>query len=149
MRVRTFTAGLLQVLLYASVFGVAGYALVQIIRGGSVVNFIAWFALAAVLHDLVLLPAYSLLDRVARASGPRRPAPRVPWINHVRAPALVSGLLLLVYFPAIFGISDRNYFLATGHHLEGYARNWLEITAVLFAISALLYLLRVLRARAR
>jgi hypothetical protein len=147
MRVRSLAAGFPALLAHAAAFGVAGYALAQVIRGGSVVNFAAWFAGAAVLHDLVLLPLYSLLDLLAR--GPRRPGAvmRVPVINYLRVPALISGLLLLVYFPLILGLSDRNYFAATGHHLKGYARNWLEITAVLFAASVLLYAIRVLRAR--
>jgi hypothetical protein len=147
MRLRSITASLLPLLAHAAAFGVAGYALAQIIRGGSVVNFAAWFAGAAVVHDLVLLPLYSLLDRVARAPRPRRAVKRVAVINHLRVPALISGTLLLVYFPLILGLSDRNYFAATGHHPEGYARDWLEVTAGLFAASALLYGIRVIRAR--
>lgn len=147
MRLRSLTPNALQLLVHAAAFGIAGYALAQIIRGGSVVNFIAWFAGAAVLHDLLLLPLYSLLDRLARTPHDRRPVLRVPWINHVRAPAVISGLLLLVYFPAILGLSDHNYFLASGHHLDGYAAGWLAITAVLFGASGLLYAIRVIRAR--
>jgi hypothetical protein len=147
MKLRPLAASAGQLLVHATAFAVCAYALTQIVRGGSVVNFAAWFAGAAVLHDLVLLPFYSLLDRL----GPfrRRRAPHgVPAINHLRVPALISGLLLLVYFPLILGLADRNYFAASGHHLHGYLRNWLEITAVLFSGSALLYGIRVLRARA-
>jgi hypothetical protein len=147
MRLRSLTPSFLQVLVHAAAFGIAGYALAQIVRGGSVVNFVVWFAGAAVLHDLVVLPLYSLLDRLARAPRRRRAVPRVPWINHVRTPAVISGVLLLVYFPAILGLSEHNYFLASGHHLEGYALNWLLITAALFGASALLYAIRVVRAR--
>jgi hypothetical protein len=147
MTLRSLTPSALRVVVHAAAFGVGGYALAQIIRGGSVVNVIAWFAGAAVLHDLLVLPLYSLFDRLARAPERRRRAPRVPWINHVRAPAVISGLLLLVYFPAILGLSDHNYFLASGHHPDGYARNWLAITAVLFGASGLLYAIRVIRAR--
>jgi hypothetical protein len=147
MRLRTPTTSALHLLVHAAAFGVAGYALAQIMRGGSVLNFIAWFAGAAVVHDLLVLPLYSLLDRFTRTPQRRPSAPRVAWINHVRAPAVISGLLLLIYFPAIFGLSDRNYFLASGHHPHGYARNWLAITAVLFGASGLLYAIRVIRAR--
>jgi hypothetical protein len=132
---------------------VAFYALAQIFRGGSAVNFILWFAGAALLHDLVLLPLYSLLDWVARA--PRhhhhrhhhRSVREIALTNHIRTPALISGVLLLVYFPAILGLTDANYLAATGHHPAGYTRNWLEITGVLFAASALLYAIRVMRAK--
>jgi hypothetical protein len=147
MRLRTPAPSAVHLLVHAAAFGVAGYALAQIIRGGSVVNFIAWFAGAAVLHDLLVLPLYSLLDRLARMPQRQRSAPRVAWINHVRAPAVISGVLLLTYFPAILGLSDHNYFLASGHHPDGYARNWLAITAVLFGASGLLYAIRVIRAR--
>jgi hypothetical protein len=147
MRLRWVTAGFLPLLVHAAALALAGYALAQIIRGGSVVDFAAWFAGAAVLHDLVLLPSYSLVDRLAHAPSRRWAARRVAVINHVRVPALISGVLLLVYFPLIFGLSDRNYFAATGHHLSGYARDWAEITAVLCAGSALLYAIRVIRAK--
>jgi hypothetical protein len=103
-------------------------------------NVLLWFVAAVVLHDFLLLPFYSGLDRAAQAAAGSA-------VNYVRVPAGLSGLLLLVYFPLILGLSDRNYFAATGHHLKGYARNWLEITAVLFAASVLLYAIRVLRAR--
>ena len=73
--------------------------------------------------------------RRARMGAPRaRAAPRglrhpdVPVINHIRAPALISGLLLLVYFPLILGAAPDEYLRATGHHLHGYARNWLLIS---------------------
>jgi hypothetical protein len=68
----------------------------------------------------------------------------VPVINHLRVPALISGLLLLVYFPLIFGTSGRTYLGASGHHPGGYARNWALITAALFIASATLYALRIL-----
>jgi hypothetical protein len=147
MRLRSLNAGALHLLIHAAAFGVAAYALTQIVRGASVVNFIVWFAGAAVLHDLLLLPLYSLLDRLPRVRRRPRSAARVALTNHVRAPALISGVLLLVYFPLILGLSERNYYSATGHHLQGYARNWLLISAALFAGSALLYALRLLRTK--
>jgi hypothetical protein len=124
-------------------FAIAGYAVAQIVQRGAEVNFVAWFAGAALLHDLVLLPVYSVLDRVARRGrrGPRTRA-RPGAINYVRVPAAISGLLLLVYFPLIFGLSDRNYFAASGHHLHGYALRWLLISAALFGCSAVVYALR-------
>jgi hypothetical protein len=142
---RALGAGLLQLLIHAAAFLVAFYALAQIFRGGSVVEFVLWFAGAALLHDLVLLPLYSLLDRLGRAPR-RRSAARVRLINHIRTPALISGVLLLVYFPPILGLTGANYLAATGHHPAGYARDWLEITGVLFAGSALLYGIRSIRA---
>lgn len=144
---RGLAPALLQLLLHAAAFAVAFYALAQIFRGGSAVNFILWFAGAALLHDLVLLPLYSLLDWVARVPRRHRSVREIALINHIRTPALISGVLLLVYFPTILGLTDANYLAATGHHPAGYARNWFEITGVLFAASALLYAIRVMRAK--
>jgi len=140
-----YDAGALHLVGHLATFAVAVYALAQIIHRGHAVNFVAWFAGAAVLHDIVVLPLYSLVDRlvghrVHRAG--RRCA--VPLINHLRAPALISGLLLLIYFPLILGTDQRSYLGASGHHPEGYARNWALITATLFAASAIGYALRLL-----
>jgi hypothetical protein len=148
-------------------FAIALFALHRILVGGHEINFLAWFLAAAILHDLLLLPAYSLIDRAAARSVGRRmsrPPTRevesstahsrrlevesptthstVPVINHLRAPALISGVLLLVYAPEIFGLGDRPYYNATGHHLEGYVRNWLLISVALFLGSALIYAVR-------
>jgi hypothetical protein len=147
MRLRSLVLASVELLVHAAAFAVAAYAFAQIVRGGNLGNFIVWFAGAAVLHDLVLLPLYSLADRIAHR--PRRPTTSRAshHINYIRVPTLISGLLLLVYFPLILGLSSHNYLAATGHHLRGYARNWLEITAVLFASSGLLYLIRSRTAR--
>jgi hypothetical protein len=112
---------------------IAVYAFSRIAGGLSVV---AWVVAGAMLHDLVLLPLYSLLDRGARA------AVGVRAINHVRVPAAIAGVLLLVWLPLILGRSRGAYEAVAGHPPEGYATRWLLITAGLFAASALLYGLR-------
>jgi len=147
---RTYGAGPLHLAIHAAAFVAAGYALLRILGREPVGNFLLWFLGAALLHDLVLLPLYSALDMGARI-GLRCSARRraVPPINHLRVPVLVSGLLLLVYFPLILVEADRNYFRSSGHHVHGYARNWLFVTVALFAGSALIYLGRTIRARRR
>jgi hypothetical protein len=146
---RRYGAGPLHLIAHIAAFAIAAYALAEIFRGGTVINFISWFVGAALLHDLVFLPLYSALDRLARHHQIAGKRPRgVPVINYVRVPALISGLLLLVYFPMILGLAERRYFRATGHHLEDYARNWLLITAALLSGSAVLYALRLRRSRA-
>ncbi|GAA4944944.1 hypothetical protein GCM10023224_30110 [Streptomonospora halophila] len=111
-----------------------------------------WFAGAAIAHDLVLLPAYSALDRAAQAAAGVRGrggdgrGPR-PWLNHVRVPALLSGLLLLVWLPLILGLPG-GYEQVTGMPGDVFADRWLLATAVLFGASALLLGARVLAARA-
>jgi len=141
-------------------FAIAAYAIVQLLGQKHWINWLAWFLAAALLHDLVLLPLYSAFDRIGTAvtrrvhvrlpggGDPSDPA-HVPLINHVRAPALISGMLLLIYFPLILGPGDAGYLSATGHHPSGYLRNWLLITLALFAGSALIYGIRVLARRSR
>jgi uncharacterized membrane protein YhdT len=141
----------LHLLGHLAAFAIAAYALVQILDGSGPVNFAVWFLSAALLHDIIFLPLYSVLDRIAhrgvtRTTSALRSRHAVPLINHVRAPALISGLLLLVYFPLILGAADRTYRAATGHSVHGYLRNWLLITAALFAVSALVFAVRVRRA---
>jgi hypothetical protein len=135
-----YGAGGLHLLGHLAAFAVAAYALAQIVHSGRVVNFVAWFGGAAILHDVVFLPLYSLLDRLASHRVHRaRPRAAVPLINHVRVPALISGLLLLVYFPLILDTADRTYLGASGHHPAGYLRNWVLISVALFGGSAIAY----------
>jgi Na+/melibiose symporter-like transporter len=136
----------LHLLAHVGVFFVAGWAIDQIVGGGSVINWAAWFLGAALLHDLVLLPSYSALDRVlGRATRAGPASDRPPVINYIRVPAVVAGILLLVYFPLILGYSARNYRHDTGHALAGYTRNWLLICAGVFLVSAVLYAARTAR----
>jgi len=98
-------------------------------------------------HDLIFVPLYTGLDRVMRRvlvprSSSRRV--RVPMINHVRAPLMISALLLLIYAPLILGSANNFYFGESGHHLEHFLRNWLLITAALLLGSGLIYAARVL-----
>jgi hypothetical protein len=145
---RLYGANPLHLVGHLVAFAISLFALHRILAGGHEVNFLAWFLAAAVLHDLVLLPVYSLIDRGASAGERRADSARlpVPIINYIRAPALISGMLLLVYAPEIFGLGERPYFRATGHHEQGYARNWLLISVALFLGSALIYAVRLRRA---
>jgi Na+/melibiose symporter-like transporter len=124
------------------------WALSQILGGGYVVNYIAWFVGAAVLHDIVVLPIYSLIDRITRHHGHRTWGARFgAAINYIRAPTIISAVLLLVYSPEILGYSAKNYRDDTGHALPSILTNWLLITAGLFLASGLLYGLRRVRPR--
>jgi hypothetical protein len=124
----------------------------QSFPGATAVKVVAWFLGAVVAHDLVLLPLYSLLDRIA--FGPRHPDParRPPWrasdIAYVRIPALLSGLLLLVFFPEILRLGDQAFFTASGLHQQAFLVRYLLICAALFALSGLAYAVRLRRASA-
>ncbi len=125
------------------------WAFSQILGGGFVVNYVAWFVGAAVLHDIVLLPIYSLIDRLGRHEGERVWGRRILGgaINYVRAPSIISGVLLLVYAPLILGYSEKDYHADTGHAVRGELRNWLLITLGLFLASGLLFGARRVRGR--
>ena len=144
-----YGSGPLHLLGLAASFAITGYAVLQLLPGAPL-NLLIWFLGAVVAHDLLLLPLYSLLDRLlARAAGAgERPPPPVSALNHLRAPALLSGLLLLVWFPLILALPGRRFAAATGRALEGYMGSWLTLSGLLFGGSALLYLVRRTRARA-
>lgn len=79
---RWYGASPWHLLLMAGVFALAAYAGVRLLGGGAPWGIAVWFAGAALLHDLVLVPAYSLADRVLRfavlgrgSRGARTPAP--------------------------------------------------------------------------
>jgi hypothetical protein len=69
----------------------------------------------------------------------------------VTVPAFVAALLLVVWFPLIFGLSapvyERKVALAPEPGL--YLARWLLVTAALFSASAATYLVRLWRSRAR
>jgi hypothetical protein len=139
-----YGASPLHLLGHVAAFAITLWALARVFDGRAPWNWVAWFLLAALLHDVVFLPLYSLLDRVAQ--GRRPPGPGV---NYVRVPAAISGVLLLVYFPLILTRADGNYARVSGHHVEGYERNWLLITAGLFLASALIWAGRAAAGRRR
>jgi hypothetical protein len=148
---RRYGASPLHLAAHLVAFAIAALALDQIVSAGDAKELVAWYVGLIVAHDLVFVPAYTGLDRLAQWVFARLPARRlgnVPIINHVRAPALISGLLLLIYAPLISGHTDAAYVGLSGHHLEHYVRNWLLISAALFGGSALIYMLRVGRALA-
>ena len=95
-----------------------------------------WLVGAVLLHDLVLWPSYTVLDRLARRGRP------VGWANYVRVPLGVSALLLLVFFPVMCGKGEAAYTRVSAATWEGYTGRWLLVSAALFAVSAGLYLAR-------
>ena len=138
----------LHLLALLACFALAGYAASRVVGAGIWVGFAIWFVGAAIVHDLVLYPLYALADVAVqrRRWGRRRPGPHVrwtPWINYLRVPAGLSGLLLLVWFPLILRQSEETYRKAVGLDTSPFLGRWLLVTGVLFAGSALAYALRV------
>ncbi|MEO3873688.1 hypothetical protein ABGB18_33170 [Nonomuraea sp. B12E4] len=158
--VRIYGAPVWHLLALALCFLVAGYAATRVVEVGIWPGFLVWFVGAVILHDLVLFPLYSAADFAARSSTararrrgrtaarrrPRPPRRRPAPINYLRVPTAFSGLLLLVWSPLILRGAEPNYRAAVGLSTIPYFTRWILVTLVLFAASALLYVLRSLAA---
>ena len=107
-----------------------------------------WFAAAIIAHDLILFPAYALLDRVLTAASTRAGL-RVSPVNYIRVPLLGIGLSFLLFFPGIIQQGATTYHTATGGSQQAFLLRWLLLCATMLAISALAYAIRSLRARPR
>jgi hypothetical protein len=129
---------------HAAAFVAIAYALSRLLQPsvGRPLTLIVWLVAGAALHDLVFLPLYSLADRIARASGGRA-------INYVRVPAVMSGVLLLVYFPLILAKAPAAYERNTGRPPPDYLARWLAITGGLFAASGMVWAVKAARAARR
>ncbi|MFB7530899.1 hypothetical protein ACFC0C_22120 [Streptomyces sp. NPDC056178] len=145
--VRWYGSGPLHLLALIASFALTGYAMVRLFAVRPL-EVAIWFAGAAILHDLILLPLYSLADLSALAVLRHRATsgPTVPWINYLRVPAFLSSLLLLVWFPLVFRLAVP-YPGDTGLSDSVYLGRWLAITGVLFAASAVAFALRLRRMR--
>ena len=131
-----YGASPLHLLAHLAAFALAAWALLQALQLGGAERIVLWLVGAIVLHDLVLWPAYTTLDRLARRGRP------VGWANYVRVPVGVSALLLLVFFPVMCGKGEAAYTRVSGESWEGYAARWLLVSAALFLVSGALYLAR-------
>ena len=135
-----YGASPLHLVLHVALFAAFAWVALQVADAREAQNIVLWFVAAIVLHDLVLLPFYSAIDRVARR-GVRGPA-----VNYVRIPAALSGLLLLLFFPPILGRNEDSFARVAGIEPSGYLERWLLVTAALFAASAVLYVVGSRRA---
>lgn len=135
----------IQLLALLASFAVVGYAGVRLLAGNPI-GVGAWFVGSAVVHDLLLFPLYAGLDAALVMLLRRRPAlatvAGVRWLNYLRVPAVVSGVLLLVWSPLILGL-PTGIQEASGVPPPPLLTHWLAVTAVLFAISALVLTVRL------
>jgi hypothetical protein len=127
--------------------GVTGYVADKILSGPMAARILIWFAAAAVLHDFVLFPAYSLIDRAVgtlqRHLGPK---PQ-PIVNYIRVPAALSSLLLLIYLPTILGRGARVFRAASGLGQIDVFLRWALLSLGFFTVSGAVYLCRFLMSR--
>ena len=136
-RLRWYGANPLHLLTLVASFALAGYAATRLLVDDPW-GVALWFIGAAVVHDLVLFPLYAIADRSVQGIVRRRPLPTPfrPWVNYLRAPALLSGLLFLVWSPLILRLPD-DYESITALPISPYLGHWLLVTGTLFAISAI------------
>jgi hypothetical protein len=142
---RHYGAGPLHLVGLLVCIALAALAATKVIGAGGWKAIFLWFIFCVILHDFIGWPIYTVADRLAlrtqrRTSGT---APRVPWINHVRAPTIISGLLLVMFFPLIFRLSNATYEPTTGFNENIYLLNWLMVSAILFGTSAIIYAVRL------
>jgi cysteinyl-tRNA synthetase len=154
-RIRRLQAGYgahsLHALVVLGSLGLAGYVIVLAAPNAALPRMAIWFGAAVIGHDLILFPLYSLADRALGGLLSRAPLARrtISPRNYLRIPTLAAGLLLLVYLPGVIEQGQGSYRAATGQTQAPYLGRWLAITATLFTASAVVYVLRLLRARRR
>jgi len=132
-------------------FAVAGYGFLRIAESPSALGTFLWFGAAIVAHDLLAFPLYSMLNLIAhhslvRPRDERVERRRVPAINHLRVPAIISGIYFLMFFPLILDLDSTHYAAYTGQSAAVYFTRWLGICAALFLGSAVVYAFRLRRA---
>jgi uncharacterized membrane protein len=146
-----YGAGPLHLLAILSTFAVAAYALDRALElTSNPERIVIWLGGSIVAHDLLLFPLYALVGVVVAAallSGRPRDRVRIAALNHLRVPALLSGLLLLVWYPLVAGPADRGFTRLTGLSKDVYLDRWLLLTAALFAGSGAIFALRLPRLR--
>lgn len=131
-----YGASPVQLLGLLAAFAVAGYAALQLVPADPI-GVALWFAGGVVLHDLVLLPIYSLANLSVAKVAPSR-----SWLNHVRVPFVLSALLFVVFFPSILGLPGA-LSSTLGREPQPILLHWLLITGALFGGSAVLLAVRL------
>lgn len=96
---------------------------------------LVWVVAAAVVHDLIMWPAYTVADRATR---------RHPAVNFVRVPVVLSAVMLIISWPLVTRHSEASYHFASGLTENVYLARWLILSGAAFAASALLYGVRKL-----
>ena len=144
---RWYGASPLHLVTLLGCFALAGYAAAELLPDNAI-GIPVWLVGAVIGHDLILMPLYTLADRSAMAvfkhRKPRLPAG--PWINYLRVPGALSGLLLLIWFPLILRLPAR-FPDTTTLSLDPYLWHWVAVTGGLFLLSAAALALRLRTSR--
>jgi hypothetical protein len=148
---KLYGASPLHLLAVIATFAVVGYGFFMIFQSPAPESTLIFFVAAIFAHDMIAFPLYSGLNRVAgRAVGGRATeaddAARVPAINYLRVPFILSAFCFLLFFPLILGLSADRYAASAGMDIDMFLGRWLGITAALFLGSAIAYAVRLRRA---
>jgi hypothetical protein len=126
----------------------SGYGLLRINDLDNSVRIFIWILACALFHDLIALPLYSVLLRLARipaGAALKTRAMTVRAYNYIRVPIAWTLLLLLVYFPLIFRMAPEEYMATTGQSVDVYLGRWILLSAAGFVISGIVYAIRMRR----
>ena len=132
---RLYGTSPLHLLAQLALLPLCAWALLQMLDGRAAARIAIWLVACVVVHDLLVMPLYSGADRALRSVAGAA-------VNHVRVPAALSLLLLVVVWGTIAERGEPASRRVSGREFDGYATRWLLVSAALFAGSALLYLLR-------
>ena len=132
-------------------FAIAAYAAFRIATKQPPLPLAKWFVGAILSHDVVLLPIYTVAliallylvgGRAARQDAPLART-RLLVLNHVRVPAALSVLALLLFFPLVLGLSAAGYEGVSGLSTDPYGPRFLFLTLGLFVVSGLILVVRL------
>ena len=130
-----YGSGPLHLIALIGCFAITALIVVKLADNPSRWDLLLWFLGAVLLHDLVLFPLYTALDRLAQGRRLTHPSS----VNFLRVPALLSGTWLLISAGLVFQLDPGPYEAATGLEPTPYLERWLALTAVLFLASGVLY----------
>lgn len=137
---RLYGRGPLHLLGHLALFALTGYAVLSLFDAiDAAPQALLWLLGAVILHDAILWPLYTGLDR-----GGQRVLGSA--INYVRIPLGLSALLALAFVSTLFGFGASTYTRASGRAWDGYVLRWLGVTVAMFAISAAVFAFRRRRA---
>lgn len=144
---RLYGASPLHLLGQLVAFAVAVYAFEHIIdiRSTDNTNLFVWFIAGALLHDLIFVPVYLILDLITRLGIQDHALRNVRLINHIRVPVAIAGVTFLTTFSLILGKNKGPFLRTAAVEQPDYVGRWLLICAIAFGVSAVAYAVRMRR----
>ena len=146
---KLYGASPLHLLAVIATLALVGYGFFMIFKSPAPESTLIFFVAAIFAHDMLAFPLYSGLNRIAGQAVGRGASEhderRVPAINYLRVPFILSAFCFLLFFPLILGLSSDRYSASTGMDVDMFVGRWLGITAAVFLCSAVAYAVRLRR----